>query len=135
MTSCVYLWVNGKFVGYSEDSKIGPEFDVTKYLKKGENQFAFQVFRWSDGSYCEDQDFWRLYGIFRDVYLYAIPKVHVQDLLLREIMITKQKQVNWILIWRLVGDYEDKKIKYVLSDQKASLKKVMHLLMLTVNYL
>ena len=60
VTSCVYLWVNGKFVGYSEDSKIGPEFDVTKYLKKGDNQIAFQVFRWSDGSYCEDQDFWRL---------------------------------------------------------------------------
>lgn len=81
VTSCVYLWVNGKFVGYSEDSKIGPEFDVTKYLEKGENQFAFQVFRWSDGSYCEDQDFWRLSGVARDSYLYARDaKQHLKDI-------------------------------------------------------
>ncbi|MCR5078106.1 MAG: DUF4981 domain-containing protein [Prevotella sp.] len=71
VTSCIYLWVNGSFVGYSEDSKVGPEFDITKYLKKGDNQLAFQVFRWSDGSYCEDQDFWRLSGVARESYLYA----------------------------------------------------------------
>ena len=63
VTSCIYLWVNGKYVGYAEDSKVAAEFDITPYLKKGENQIAFQVFRWCDGSYCEDQDFWRLSGI------------------------------------------------------------------------
>ena len=81
VTSCIYLWVNGKFVGYSEDSKIGPEFDITRYLKKGDNQIAFQVFRWSDGSYCEDQDFWRLSGVARESYLYARDaQKHLEDI-------------------------------------------------------
>ena len=71
VTSNIYLWVNGKFVGYSEDSKLAAEFDVTPFLKKGENLFAFQVFRWCDGSYLEDQDFLRLSGVGRDCYLYA----------------------------------------------------------------
>ena len=71
VTSCIYLWVNGQFVGYSEDSKIAAEFDITPYVKKGRNLIAFQVFRWSDGSWCEDQDFWRLSGVARDSYLYA----------------------------------------------------------------
>ena len=75
VTSNLYLWVNGKFVGYSEDSKLEPEFDITKYLKPGEkNTIAFQVFRWSDGSYLEDQDFWRLSGVARDSYLYSRPR-------------------------------------------------------------
>lgn len=74
VTSNMYLWVNGKFVGYSEDSKLEPEFDITPYLHKGENQIAFQVFRWCDGSYLEDQDFWRLSGVARDSYLYARDK-------------------------------------------------------------
>ena len=69
VTSCIYLWVNGQFVGYSEDSKIAAEFDITPYVKKGRNLIAFQVFRWSDGSWCEDQDFWRLSGVARDSYL------------------------------------------------------------------
>ncbi len=76
VTSNIYLWVNGQFVGYSEDSKVGTEFDVTPYLKKGKNLFAFQVFRWSDGSWCEDQDFWRLSGVARESYLYAQNKDH-----------------------------------------------------------
>ena len=75
VTSNIYLWVNGQFVGYSEDSKLEPEFDITKYIKPGqENQIAFQVFRWSDGTYLEDQDFWRLSGVARDSYLYSRPK-------------------------------------------------------------
>ena len=75
VTSNVYLWVNGKFVGYSEDSKIEPEFDITKYVKPGEdNLLTFQVFRWNDGTYLEDQDFWRLSGVARDSYLYSRPK-------------------------------------------------------------
>ena len=75
VTSNMYLWVNGKFVGYSEDSKLEPEFDLTPYIKPGEdNTIAFQVFRWNDGTYLEDQDFWRLSGVARDSYLYARPK-------------------------------------------------------------
>lgn len=81
VTSCMYFYVNGQFVGYSEDSKVAAEFDVTPFLKKGENLFAFQVFRWCDGSWCEDQDFWRLSGVARDSYLYSRNKaLHVDDL-------------------------------------------------------
>ncbi|MBQ8157876.1 MAG: DUF4981 domain-containing protein [Prevotella sp.] len=79
-TSNLSVWVNGKYVGYSEDSKVAAEFDITKYLKKGENLIAMQVMRWCDGSYLEDQDFWRFTGIAREVYLYARPKVHIQDI-------------------------------------------------------
>ena len=79
-TSNVAVWVNGKFVGYSEDSKIAAEFDITKYVKPGKNLIAMQVMRWCDGSYLEDQDFWRLTGIAREVYLYARPKVHINDI-------------------------------------------------------
>jgi beta-galactosidase len=71
VTSNMYLWVNGNYVGYSEDSKLAAEFDVTPYLKKGENLFAFQVFRWCDGTYLEDQDFLRFSGVGRNCYLYA----------------------------------------------------------------
>lgn len=71
VTSNMYLWVNGKFVGYSEDSKLAAEFDITKYVKPGENLIAFQTFRWCDGSYDEDQDFWRLSGVARSCYLYT----------------------------------------------------------------
>ena len=78
-TSNLSVWVNGKFVGYSEDSKVAAEFNITKYLKKGQNLIAMQVMRWCDGSYIEDQDFWRFTGIAREVYLYARPKVHVED--------------------------------------------------------
>lgn len=78
-TSNFYLWVNGRFVGYSEDSKMGAEFDITPYLKPGKNVFAMQVDRWCDGSYLECQDFWRLSGIARGVYLYARPQAAVRD--------------------------------------------------------
>ena len=71
VTSNIYLYVNGQFVGYAEDAKVAAEFDITPYLKKGDNLIAFQTFRWCDGSWCEDQDFWRLSGVARDSYLYA----------------------------------------------------------------
>ena len=70
-TSNIYLYVNGQYVGYAEDAKVAAEFDITPYLKKGDNLIAFQTFRWCDGSWCEDQDFWRLSGVARDSYLYA----------------------------------------------------------------
>ncbi len=81
VTSNIYLWVNGKYVGYSEDSKLETEFDITRYLKPGkENLICFQVFRWCDGTYLEDQDFFRFSGVARDSYLYAREKKRIEDI-------------------------------------------------------
>ena len=77
--SAFFIWVNGKQVGYSEDSKLSAEFDITKYVKKGENLVALQVYRWSDGSYLECQDMWRISGIEREVYLYSTPQLDLRD--------------------------------------------------------
>ena len=85
VTSNVYVWVNGRFVGYSEDSKLEAEFDLTPFIKPGEdNLIAFRVFRWSDGTYLEDQDMFRFSGFSRDVYLISRPKDHLKDLQLRQ---------------------------------------------------
>ncbi len=80
VTSNIYFWVNGEFVGYSEDSKLEAEFEITDYVKPGRNLLAFQVFRWCDGTYLEDQDFTRLSGVGRDCYLYAREKSRIDDL-------------------------------------------------------
>lgn len=80
VTSNIYLWVNGRYVGYSEDSKLEAEFDLTPYVKPGRNLIAFQVFRWCDGTYLEDQDFFRLSGVGRDCYLYARDKRQITDI-------------------------------------------------------
>ena len=77
--SAAYVWVNGKYVGYTQGANNDAEFDLTKVVRKGENNISVQVFRWSDGSYLEGQDMWHMSGIHRDVYLYATPKVHVAD--------------------------------------------------------
>ena len=91
VTSCIYLWVNGQFVGYSEDSKLECEFDVTQFLKPGKrNLIAFQVFRWCDGTYLEDQDFFRFSGIARDCYMYTRPVKHIED-----VEITPDLDVNY----------------------------------------
>lgn len=84
--SAFYLWVNGEKVGYSEDSKTPAEFKITPYLKKGENLMALEVFRWSDGSYLECQDMWRISGIERDVYLYAVPYIRIRDFFARTVL-------------------------------------------------
>jgi len=81
--SAFYLWVNGEKVGYSEGSMTPAEFHITPYLKEGKNILAVEVYRWSDGSYLECQDFWRFSGIYRDVYLYSTPKVHLKDFFVR----------------------------------------------------
>ena len=78
--SAFHLWINGDEVGYSQDSRLPAEFDITPYVRAGENLLAVRVYRWSDGSYLEDQDFWRLSGIYRDVVLWAAPPVHLRDL-------------------------------------------------------
>ena len=83
--SGIALWLNGHFVGYSEDSFTPSEFELTEYVKEGENKLAAQVFKWTASSWCEDQDFFRFSGIYRDVYLYIVPEVHVYDLQIRAI--------------------------------------------------
>lgn len=77
--SAMYVWANGKEVGYSQGSMTPAEFDITSYVQKGKNTLSVEVYRWSDGSYLEDQDFWRLSGIYRDVFLFAVPKIHIRD--------------------------------------------------------
>ncbi len=110
-TSNLMVWVNGKFVGYSEDSKVSAEFDLTKYLTPGkENLIAMQVMRWCDGSYLEDQDFWRFTGIAREVYLYARPEAHIADL-----FITPD----------LVNNYQDGTLEVKLNAVRAKGETVM----------
>lgn len=77
--SAFYLWINGQKVGYSQGSRTPAEFNITEYIQDGKNVLAVEVFRWSDGSYLECQDFWRLSGIFRDVYLFSVPSIHIRD--------------------------------------------------------
>jgi len=79
VSSAFYVWVNEQLVGYNQDSKTPAEFNISKYLKKGNNTLSVEVYRWSDGSYLEDQDFWRLSGIQRSVFLHARPKTFIND--------------------------------------------------------
>ena len=79
VNSFFYLWINGQAVGFSKDSRTRAEFDVTKHVNPGKNSLAVENFRWCDGSYLEDQDFWRMSGIFRDVYLWSAPLQHIRD--------------------------------------------------------
>jgi beta-galactosidase/beta-glucuronidase len=81
--SAFHLWVNGQAVGFSKDSRVPAEFNITRYLQPGENVLAVKVYRWSDGSYLEDQDFWRMSGIYREVYLWAAPTIHIRDFTVR----------------------------------------------------
>lgn len=107
------LWLNGSFVGYAEDSFTPSEFDLTPYLKEGENKLAVQVFKWTAGSWCEDQDFYRFSGIFRDVYLYTVPNVHIYDLCIRTLLDDNYKDAQ--LVISTVATKKGK-IKFTLSD-------------------
>ena len=111
VTSNMYLYVNGRFVGYSEDSKVAAEFDITPYIHKGDNLISFQTFRWCDGSYSEDQDFWRLSGVARESYLYARNAgVHIDDLRITPDLINDYKdgtlEVKVDVTGRPVIDFE-----------------------------
>ena len=115
-TSNVTVWVNGRYVGYAEDSKVAAEFDLTPYLKPGEdNLIAMQVMRWCDGSYLEDQDFWRFTGIAREVYLYARPKVHVGDLFVNA-SLTDDYRDGTLSADVSVPGGKGKTLRYTLSD-------------------
>lgn len=94
VTSNMYLWVNGRYVGYSEDSKLEAEFNLTKYLKPGKNLIAFQTFRWCDGTYLEDQDFFRYSGVGRDCYLYARNQKHIEDIRATPILDSQYKDAS-----------------------------------------
>jgi len=104
--SAFYVWVNGHPVGYSQDSRLPAEFNITRYVKPGENLLAAEVLRWSDGSYLEDQDMWRLSGIFRSVYLYCTPNLHIRDFFVRTIF--DENYENAILKVRVnIKNYSD----------------------------
>lgn len=95
--SAFYLWINGKKVGYSQGSYLPAEFNITPFLQEGKNTIALEVYRWSDGSYLEDQDFWRLSGIFRDVVLYATPQLHLRDYFLQTDLDKAYKDASFTL--------------------------------------
>jgi len=119
-TSNVTLYVNGKYVGYSEDSKVAAEFDITKFVTPGkENLFAMQVMRWCDGSWNEDQDFWRLCGIAREVYLYARPVGHIEDIFITPDLVDNYQ--NGTLNIRLQGEAAaGKAVELTLKDAKGT---------------
>ena len=105
----MYVWVNGQKVGYSEGSKSPATFNITQHVVEGKNDVSVQVLRWSDGSYLEDQDFWRLSGIDRDVYVYAIDKVAVKDI---------------AIVSDLINGYQDGLLKLDFQVQNSTNKSV-----------
>lgn len=100
------LWLNGSYVGYSEDSFTPSEFDLTSYVKEGENKLAVKVFKWTSSSWCEDQDFYRFSGIFRSVYLYTMPKVHVYDLKVQPVVEESLENAKLVLDMEICGKVE-----------------------------
>ena len=100
------LWLNGSYVGYSEDSFTPSEFDLTPYVKEGENKLALKVFKWTSSSWCEDQDFYRFSGIFRSVYLYTMPKVHVYDLKVQPVVEESLENAKLVLDMEICGKVE-----------------------------
>ena len=114
-----YLWVNGEFVGFSEDTFTPSEFDITNYLKSGENKIAVEVYKRSSASWIEDQDFWRFSGIFRDVYLYAIPETHVNDLFVKTDLYDDFKNAKLNAELKMVGNAETT-IEAYLEDKAGS---------------
>lgn len=110
-----YVWLNGEFVGYSEDSFTPSEFELTSYLKEGENKLAVEVYKRSSASWLEDQDFWRFSGIFREVYLYAIPKTHMQDLFVKSSLDDTYENGIFQIEMKMCGD-TDCTVEAVLLD-------------------
>ena len=109
VNSAFYLWVNGQLVGYSQGSRLPAEFNLTDYLHEGENSLSAQVMRWSDGTYLEDQDFWHLSGIFRDVYLWSAPPTHITDYTVRTELDTAYRDaVLWLsVVVKNIGTLKD----------------------------
>lgn len=118
--SAFYIWLNGEFIGYSEDSFTPSEFDLTPYLTAGENKLAVEVYQRSTGSWLEDQDFWRFSGIFRDVYLYTVPDVHVRDLHVQTDLDEKFEQGTLTAVLQLMGKPASK-VVLELKDKAGNL--------------
>lgn len=117
--TAIYVWLNGEFVGYSEDSFTPSEFSITPYLKEKNNKLAVEVYRYSTASWLEDQDFWRFSGIFRDVYLYAVPEIHVRDM--KVIADYDYENGNGILTAELdVTGKSDYSVKLTLTDKNGN---------------
>lgn len=111
-----YVWLNGTFIGYGEDSFTPSEFELTPYLREGENKLAVEVYKRSSASWLEDQDFWRFSGIFREVYLYAVPKTHVEDLFIKATLDEKYENGILDLQFKLMGIL-DCEVEAMLQDQ------------------
>lgn len=107
------LWLNGNYIGYSEDSFTPSEFELTPYLKEGENKLAVQVFKWTSGSWCEDQDFFRFSGIYRNVYLYTVPKAHIEDIQIRTLLDDSYKNADLQINCKTIGEG---KVRVTLKD-------------------
>ncbi len=126
--SAFYLWINGKKVGYSQGSMTPSEFNITKYLQNGKNILAVEVYRWSDGSYLEDQDMWRFSGIFRDVYLFSTPKIHIRDFFIFSDL--DDKYINALLNVRVkiqnytTNQFENYTLELKLLDEKDNIISV-----------
>lgn len=109
--SAFYCWVNGKLVGYSEDSRLPAHFNISKYLKKGKNRLAVKVFRFSDGSYLEDQDYWKYSGIERRVYLQARPKQRMNDFVLGNVLVNHYKDGDFSLDVKMQNPAKGQKVE------------------------
>lgn len=116
-----YVWLNGKFVGYSEDTFTPSEFNITDFVKEGKNRLAVEVYKRSSASWLEDQDFWRFSGIFRDVYLYAVPKLHVRDLFVKAGLDDSFTKGDLSLQWEISGKKEGSYMEISLLDEKGNL--------------
>jgi beta-galactosidase len=138
--SASYFWINGQSIGYSQDSMLPAEFNITKYLKQGKNTLAVEVYRWSDGSYLEDQDMWRLSGIYRNVYLFSTPQVHIRDFAVRTdlddnytdaTLLIRPRITNYttenLRRWTVEAQLYDADAKPVLSDALSkSVSSIIH---------
>ncbi|SDX29345.1 beta-galactosidase [Lutibacter oricola] len=122
VSSAYYVWVNGKFVGYSEDTRLSAEFDITKHLVNGKNKVAVKVFRWSDGSYLEAQDHWRMSGIEREVYLKAIPKVRLNDFTVRTDFDTNYENALLQVRPKLIANIKNKYVAKIGEFGNTNLK-------------
>ena len=124
MKSGGFVWINGKYIGYSQGSKLPAEFDITKALKTGENTIALQIFRWTDGSYLECQDFWRISGIERDVFIYARPQIRIEDFEVVSILDDAYKNGELSIYIDLINNFNKNKnltISYLLLNGKDSI--------------
>lgn len=111
-----YVWMNGEFIGYSEDSFTPSEFEVTSYIKDGVNKLAVEVYKRSSASWLEDQDFWRFSGIFREVYLYGIPEIHVQDMFFKGELESDYQNGLLSLEYKVIGEQKDASLEIILCD-------------------